>query len=127
MRIGQRIKNEKIGSLSHGGGIISLTASTVNVGGLQIDTDTLSRTISSDVTLVANTLYMIYVVLSSGTPTMRISTNVNSVGPAGFSSWKLVGAFYSNGITGSIAFGSFVNIDGAPATTNIPYTPVFTS
>jgi len=115
MRIGQKIKDEKTGTLTHGGGIISLSPSTVNVGGVQVDTDALSRTISSDVTLVANTLYMIYVVLSGGAPVIRISTNVNSIGPSGFASWKLVGAFYSNGIT-TPAFGSFVNITGAPVT-----------
>lgn len=127
MRIGQRFKQEKIGTLSHGGGIISLAPSTINIGGVQVDTDALNRTISDDVTLVANTLYMIYVVLSSNTPVIRISTNVNSIGPAGFASWKLVGAFYSNGVTGSIAFGSFVNIEGAPVSSRISYTPVFTS
>lgn len=127
MRIGQKIKDESISTLTHSAGIISLAPSVVNIGGVQVDTDALSRTISSDVTLVANTRYMIYVVLLTGAPVIRISTNVNSVGPVGFTSWKLVGAFYSNGITGSIAFGSFVNIEGAPETTNIPYTPITTA
>lgn len=126
MRIGQKIKEEKIGTLTHGGGIISLTPSTVNVGGVQVDTDALSKTISLDVILSANTLYMIYIVLNVGAPEIKISTNVNSIGPAGFSSWKLVGAFYSNGVVRNEAifpiititptFGSFVNIIGTPQT-----------
>ncbi len=125
MRIGQKIKEEKIGILSHNAGIISLAISTINIGGIQVDTDPLSRTISSDVTMTANTLYMVYVAMLTGAPVMRISANVNSTGPSGFASWKLVGAFYSNGVTGSIAFGSFVNIDGPQKTNNIPYLPSF--
>lgn len=123
MRIGQKIKDEKISTLSHGGGVISLNPSTINVGGIQIDSDVLTRTISSDVTLVANTLYMVYIVMLAGAPVMRISANVNSVGPAGFASWKLVGAFYSNG---SSLFSSFVNIDGVPRSGQQSNTPTMT-
>ena len=108
MRIGQQIKDERLGTISHSAGIISLAPSTVNIGGIQVDTDALSRNIISDLTMTANTLYMVYAVMLTGAPVMRISTNVNSVGPAGFTSWKLVGAFYSNGMS-PIAFGSFVN------------------
>ena len=116
--MGQKLKDDKIGSLSHSSGTISLTASTLTIGGQQYVVSSLSRLISSDVTLVANTLYMIYAVVSSGVVVMRISTNVNSVGPAGFTSWKLVGAFYSNGLA-SVAFGSFVTIDGVPTSGEI--------
>ena len=127
MRIGQRLKTEKIGTLSHSSGVISLAPSVVNIGGLQVENDALSRTIATDVTLAANTLYMIYMVLNSGVPELRISTNYNSVGPSGFTSWGLVGAFYSNGVTGSIALGSFVNINGSPETDFISYTPTTTN
>jgi hypothetical protein len=106
MRIGQRIKQEKIGAISHSVGIVTLQPSILNIGGLQVETDVLSRTITSDVTLTANNLYMVYVVLSAGVPVIRISTNVNSIGPAGFSSWKLVGAFYTNP---SALFNAFVS------------------
>jgi len=116
-RIGQKIKDEKIGALSHGAGIISLTPSTVNIGGLQVDTDALSRNIISDLTMVASSLYMIYVVMLTGAPVIRISTNVNSVGPAGFTSWKLVGAFYSNGMS-PVAFGTFIGINNTKITSN---------
>lgn len=119
MRIGQKIKDERIGTLSHNAGIISLTSSTVNIGGIQVDTDALSRQISLDVpTMSANTLYMIYVAMLTGTPVMRISVNVNSVGPAGFISWKLVGAFYSDG-TSTPIWGAFVNIEGVPVSPEI--------
>ncbi len=107
---------DKIGTLSHGSGIITLTASCLTIGGQQyVNTTSLSRTISTDVTLAANVLYMIYAVRNAGNTELRISTNVNSIGPAGFLSWKLVGAFYSNNLTVPL-FGSFVNIEGVPST-----------
>ena len=117
MRIGQQIKDERLGTISHSAGIISLAPSTVNIGGIQVDTDALSRNIISDLTMAANTLYMVYAVMLTGAPVLRISANVNSVGPAGFTSWKLVGAFYSNGMS-PIAFGSFVNINSADSESN---------
>lgn len=111
---------ERIGTLSHAAGVISLASSRITIGGQQYDTSTLSRTISTDVTLAANTLYMIYAVLVAGVVQLRISTNLNSVGPAGFTTWKLVGAFYSNGGTYAapsvFALGDFVNINNKPAT-----------
>lgn len=120
--MGQKLKDDKIGTLSHSSGTISLTASTLTIGGQQYIVSSLSRLISSDVTLVANTLYMIYAVVSSGVVVMRISTNVNSVGPAGFNSWKLVGAFYASGGNSfngnTVEFGSFVTIEGPPKTLN---------
>lgn len=119
------MKDDKIGSLSHAVGVISLGASDLTIGGQQYSTPTLNRTISTDVTLVANTLYMIYAVVNSGVVDLRISTNVNSAGPAGFSSWKLVGAFYSNGAS-SVAFGSFVGIEGTPESDWITFDPTGT-
>jgi hypothetical protein len=124
--MGQKLRDDKIGTLSHGGGIISLTTSYLTIGGQQYVTSGLNRTISSDVTLVANTRYMIYAVLSGGIPALRISTNANSLGPAGFSSWKLVGAFYSDGMS-PVAFGSFVNIEGVPVTNWVSYLPTWGS
>lgn len=64
--------------------------------------------------LAANTLYMVYAVLSGGVITgLTYSTNVNSVGPVGASGWKLIGAFYADG-SASPVFGSLVNIQGSP-------------
>lgn len=132
--MGQKLRDDKIGALGHSGGIITMTASSSNpawltIGGQQYRiTSNLSRTITTDVTLTANSLYMIYAVNNSGNIELRISANVNSIGPAGFNSWKLVGAFYSNGV-GSIAFGGFVTIEGTPTSEVISYTPTgnFTS
>lgn len=109
------LKNPKfvLPVMSHSSGTITATF---------MNGSSLSRLISADVTLVANTLYMVYLVASGGTAALRISTNVNSVGPAGFTTWTLVGAFYSNGMIGSVAFGSFVNIVGVPTTDTIPFT-----
>jgi hypothetical protein len=76
-------------------------------------------------TLAACTLYMVYFV-NGGSPSLVVSTNVNSVGPAGYSTFKLVGAFYANGLT-SVGFGSFVNLNGTPTTKWMGYTPSITS
>lgn len=125
----QKLKDDKIGALSHGGGAIVLTASPsipswLTIGGQQYKvTSSLSRTITTDLTMTANSLYMVYAVRNAGNTELRISANVNSVGPSGFVSWKLVGAFYSNGVTGSIAFGSFVTVDGVPTSSRWAFTP----
>jgi len=76
--------------------------------------------------LTANTLYMVYAVLSGGVITgLTYSTNVNSVGPVGASGWKLIGAFYANGgLSGAstpISYGSLVNITGTPTTIPIEF------
>jgi hypothetical protein len=119
----QKLFEDKIGTLSHNTGTISLAASRLTIGGQQYVTSSLSRTIVSDISMSANTLYMIYAVLNSGVVELRYSSNVNSVGPAGFTYWKLVGAFYANGMS-PVAFGSFVTIEGVPTTLNyINYIP----
>lgn len=113
--MGQILLEDKIGALSHSSGVITLAASRLTIGGQQYETTALNRTIATDVTMTANSLYMIYVVLSGGVVSLRISSNVNSVGPAGFSVWKLVGAFYANSFA-PVSLGSFVTIDGPPTT-----------
>lgn len=126
--MGQILQSDKTGVLSHSAGVITLTASSASpawltIGGQQYRvTSSLSRTIATDVAIAANTLYMIYAVLNSGVVEMRITTAVNSVGPSGFTSWKLIGAFQANGLT-SVAFGSFVNIDGPPRFGPVAFTP----
>jgi hypothetical protein len=118
--MGQIIMQDKIGILSATSTTVTLAPSVLTIGARQFRTQTLTRTIATDVTLTANvTLYFIYAIVVSGTVQLRISTNVNSSGPSGFNSWKLVGAFYdSTGID-----PAFVNIVGVPSTDIVNYTP----
>lgn len=102
---------EKIAAISHSAGDINLASgSLITIGGQQYSPGALTRTISLDVTLTARNAYMVYAVVSGGVVSLRISTNINSVGPAGFTAWKLVGAFYTDA---SAAFDSFVSKTGA--------------
>lgn len=118
---------DKIGSLSHNAGVISLQPSLITIGGRQYKTTSvLTRTISVDVTLIANSLYMIYAQVIAGVVVLRISTSVRSgyliLNPQA----ELVGAFYSDGLA-SISLGSFVNIYGPPETNPVSYLPVVAS
>lgn len=115
--MGQILQQDKIGALSHSAGIITLAPSVLTIGGQQYSTSSLNRTIATDITMTANSRYQIFAVLISGVVNLRISVNQNSVGPAGFTNWKLVGSFYANGMS-PVAFGSFVNIKGVPKTEN---------
>lgn len=120
--MGQKFFEDKIGALSQSSGTILVGPSFLTVGGQQYYSASLSRTISSDVTMTANSRYQIFAVIVGGSLSLRISANENSVGPAGFTAWKLVGSFYSNGLS-PVAFGSFVNIEGVPTSdwqSNIP-------
>lgn len=104
---------DQIGQLDHDAGTITLGPSRITIGGQQYrTTSNLSLAVAS---ATANTLYMIYAILNSGSVTLVKSTNVNSIGPAGSTSWKLVGAFYSQAVD---TFGAFVNIEGAPTTSD---------
>lgn len=118
----QVLKKDRIVNLHHSVGNILLDAgSLLTIGGKQFLLGSqLSVALSG---LVANTLYYVYATLNSGVPQLTISQNVNSAGPTGFGSWKLVGAFYANGgppaltvssAQGAIEFGSFINIEGVP-------------
>lgn len=60
--------------------------------------------------LGANSLYYLYIVPGG---TLVFSANPNSLGPMGYTSWMLVGAFMSTG-NSPVVFGSFINIDGVP-------------
>lgn len=114
--MGQILLEDKIGTLSHSSGVISLTASRLTIGGQQYNTSALNRTISDDVTLSGYNLYMVYAVVVGGIAVLRTSINYNSVGPSGFSAWKLVGCFHTlNG-----TFKEFLNI-------NIPDSRIFTA
>lgn len=111
--MGFKLGEDVLGVLSHNTGVITMAPSLVTVGGQQYRTGTLIRTIATDVTMAASTLYIVFAVLNSGNVELRISANMNSIGPAGFSAWTIVGAFYSNN-AGTVAFSSFVNITGVP-------------
>jgi hypothetical protein len=96
--MGQVLKPEKFIVTKVSASEISLGAgSAVTIGGQQY---TLSSSISLLLSgLTVNSLYMVYAVMSSGVMTLVASTNVNSVGPSGYSSWKLVSAFYADSTT----------------------------
>jgi len=112
--MGQKLYTDKISQLTHSAGNILLASGAIlTIGGQQyVTTSQLSVALPA---LTANTLYMVYAVVSGGVPALVISQNVNSVGPAGQSAWKLVGALYSDG-NPSVGFGAFVNITGTPKT-----------
>lgn len=94
---------------------ISHSAGTISV---RFGTKTYTLVLS---TLSSNTRYQIYLVPGG---TLVSSTNENSVGPAGYTSWILVGSFYSNGLA-SVGFGSFIDVINEPATRNqIFFTPL---
>lgn len=116
----QKLGNDKILGLSYAANVITLgSGSVLTIGGQQY---TLSANVTLTVpTLIANTLYMLYAVVSSGVVSLVQSTNFNSVGPANQSAWKLVGAYYSNGP--GTAFGAFIAIEGVPTSDSITWTP----
>lgn len=122
--MGFKLLEDKLGAISHSSGVVSLGPSILSFGNQQYATSGLSRTIATDVTMTATTLYMVYAVMASGVLSLRVSANANSVGPAGFTSWKLVGAYYSNSTP---AFGAVCNITGMPATDYISYSPTYNS
>lgn len=116
---------DRTGQLSHSSGVITLNVppgqsfNVITIGGQQYRTASLFRTISADVTLLENTLYMVFAVVSGGVVSLRISSNFNSVGPVGFTAWQLVGAFYSDGAS---LLGSFLNPNTEPETEWISFT-----
>lgn len=113
--MGQRLFEDRIGTLSESSGIITLQPSVLTIGGQQYSTNALTAFTIADVLLK---LYYIYAVESSGVVSLIVSENVNSVGPAGQTVWKLVGAYYvgarGDDLSGTLRFGSFVNIEGVP-------------
>lgn len=119
----QRLGPDVIKALSYSAPNVQLPAgSRITLGGQQYYlTSQLSVALSG---LTANTLYMVYVVLSAGVPALVYSVNVNSTGPAGYSVWKLVGAFIASG---AATLGSFVTIEGTPISKEIAYVPTITN
>jgi hypothetical protein len=117
--MGSILRKEKLGQIAHSGGNITLGPSTFNIGARQfVTTTTLSVPVGSP---GVNALRYVYLVNNAGTPELVVSQNVNSVGPTSYNNWKLIAAFYADGVSG--AFGSFVNIKGEPSSGWIDYTP----
>ena len=115
--MGQVLAADRIGVLSEAGGTITLQPSLITVGGLQLSTGiiTVPVTLGS-----ANQRFQVFAVLNSGAVNLVVSTNENSVGPAGFNSWTLVGSYYTSG-TNPVTFGNFVSINGKPVSGPIPF------
>lgn len=125
----QQLFTDKIGTLTHSAGNITMAASLsspsyLTIGGRQYTVT--SNLVVALPTLAANNRYQVFAVVSGGVPVLVISQNENSVGPAGYTSWKLVGSLYANGES-PVTFGSFVNITGVPATNTFIHTPVYTA
>ena len=112
--MGSNFRQDKIGALSHAGGNISMAPSILTIGGRQFETTSITSVALPS--LAANNRYQVFAVNNAGTVELVISQNENSVGPAGWDAWKLVGSLYSNGLS-SVGFGAFVNIKGSPETT----------
>jgi len=119
-------KLDKITALNHNSGNINLASGAIlSIGGLQYTTDSV-KTVALP-TLTANTRYQVYAVISGGDVILVISTDENSVGPVGYSSWKLVGSLQSNGI-GPVGFGSFLNIsESRSSNSSILFNTVWTA
>ncbi len=114
---------DRIGNVSYSSGIITLQPSLLTIGGQQYRTPTLNVSLSG---LTANTLYMVYVVMTGPTSfQLVVSGNYNSTGPAGYTKWKLVRSFISDGITGSVSLGTLFDpylptvYDWVPYTTSV--------
>lgn len=127
--MGQILFQDKIGALTNSGSNILMAASSsapayLTIGGQQYAVT--SQLSVAKPSLTANARYQVFAVQSAGVVSLVISQNENSTGPAGFSSWKLVGCFRANGLA-SVAFGSFINIVGIPKSDVIGYLPVFTN
>lgn len=121
--MGQILGQDRIATPSHSSGTITLPPSLLTLGGRQYRTSTLSRLISADVTLTANTLYFVYAQIVSGVPALRISLSPPSLYSISNPTAKLVTAFYSNGL-GPVGLGSFAAIDIVPRTQNIQAGPL---
>lgn len=101
---------DKIPNLTEAGGTITMPAGArLTIGGQQYTTSS-ALTVSPTISL-ANTFHRVYAVISGGVPVLTVSTNNNSVGPAGFSAWKLVGHFYS-GVSSGIFAVRAATVDG---------------
>jgi hypothetical protein len=106
--MGQKFFEDSIGTVSHAAGVITLSASRITLGGQQEAFNSLSYTISG---LLASTKYNLFVVKSGGVLSLVPSTNAINVGPAGYTLFKFVRSFVTNG---SASFGSFTSAVSDP-------------
>lgn len=114
--MGQILGQDRIATPSHSSGTITLPPSLLTLGGRQYRTSALSRLISADVTLAANTLYFVYAQIVSGVPALRISLSAPSIYRVSNPTAMLISAFLSNNLS-PVGFGGFFNnIDGMPET-----------
>lgn len=113
---------DQIGNLSYSSGVITLPVSLLTIGGQQYRVPQQTVNLSG---LTAGALYMVFVVMPTpSTFSLVVSTNFNSVGPAGFNKWKLVGAFYSSSTTD---VGAFIkSLTSKPTTDTWNFTPTGT-
>lgn len=110
-KITRVFQKDKVVGLTHSAGNISIqSGSILTIGGLQYILD--SQKSVALPAMTANTRYQVFAVITGGDVALQISTNENSVGPAGFTAWKLVGSLYSDG---SLSFGSFLNVKTKPS------------
>ena len=115
---------ESIQAISLAGSALSIPASSTsplvaNVGGKQYYlTAGLSATISG---LTTATVYAVYLVPLSGSLSLVVSSNMNSVGPTGYTAWKLVGGIVATSSSTGIPIK---NIHGPMASDSIAFTPV---
>lgn len=92
--MGQRLREDKITALTESGGTITMPAGAIlTIGGQQYVT-TSDLNVAADLGS-ANSRYQIYAILNVGVVELEVSSNENSVGPAGASAWKLVGSYYT--------------------------------
>lgn len=106
---------EQIGVMSHNGGLLSLAPSLLKIGGLWRRTIATIQ-VAVPAVMLPNTRYQVFAVdAGGGAVSLVVSINENSVGPAGYTRWALVGSFYSTGHTVPV-WGAFVNISGVPNT-----------
>ena len=104
--MGQKFFEDSIGTLTQSSGIITLGTSSITIGGQQYQVSSATYTLSG---LVASTKYYLYAVVSGGVLTLVPSTNVITVGPAGYTSWKFIRAFTTNSSAGFGAFSGMIS------------------
>ena len=110
-KITPKFRNDKIVSLSHSAGNISIqSGSILTIGGLQYEID-VQKSVALP-TMTANTRYQVFAVISGGDVVLVISQNENSVGPVGYTSWKLVGSLMANS---ALTFAGFIDIKTSPS------------
>ena len=110
------LRKDKIGALNESGGNILLGPSILTIGGRQYETTSQIQVALPSFNILLETRY-VYAILNAGNVELVISSNVNSNGPTGASSWKLVGAFMVGQTgAGALEFGAFMDIDASPST-----------